>query len=135
MKKKAFTLIELIAAIAILSVLAVVIAPKVQGYKQMAKKSNFRSDAKIITNAVTAYNSDRTSELIKASDKFGDNFSNDALMKLITNHTEVTGSDVGKFKDFSIGQIKSISNGDFKVINDDIRALDGTTNIPTAPID
>jgi len=135
MRKKAFTLIELIAVIAILAILGAVLVPKITGYTQFAKRSNYRSSAKVIVNAVQAYNAGNSNNVIAVTDKFGDNVTNLALMKLINNNTQVTGKNIDKFKDFSIGQIKTISNGDFKVIGDEIKDLNGTDNIITTPID
>lgn len=57
-KKKGFTLIELIAVIAILGILAAVLVPNIIGYTNKARKAKVVADAKIIVNAVSAYNSD-----------------------------------------------------------------------------
>ena len=57
-KKKGFTLIELIAVIAILGILAAVLVPNIIGYTNKARKAKVIADAKIVVNAISAYNSD-----------------------------------------------------------------------------
>ena len=61
MKKKGFTLIELIAVIAILGILAVVLIPNIIGYTNKAKISKAQSDAGIIVRAIDTYEAE-TSE-------------------------------------------------------------------------
>ena len=56
--KKGFTLIELIAVIAILAILGAILVPRISGYSESAKKSKAIADAKILVNAVAAYNAD-----------------------------------------------------------------------------
>ena len=57
MKKKGFTLIELIAVIAILAVLAVVAVPRVIAYVDRSKKVALVENSRVIYNmAETAYN-------------------------------------------------------------------------------
>ena len=55
-KKKGFTLIELMAVIAIIAILAAVLVPTVNGYIQRAKKTAIVTQARTVVNAVEAYN-------------------------------------------------------------------------------
>ncbi|MBM7834442.1 type IV pilin protein [Clostridium sardiniense] len=57
MKKKGFTLIELIATIAILAILAVIAVPRVISYVEKSKVITVKAEAKVIYNAAeAAYN-------------------------------------------------------------------------------
>ena len=64
-KRKGFTLIELIAVIAILGILAAVLVPNIIGYINKAKVSKAVADAKTIVNAVDYYNADTTAGRIE----------------------------------------------------------------------
>ena len=55
-KKKGFTLIELMAVIAIVAILAAVLVPTVNGYITRAKKMAVINQARTIVNAVESYN-------------------------------------------------------------------------------
>ncbi|QOX63040.1 prepilin-type N-terminal cleavage/methylation domain-containing protein [Anoxybacterium hadale] len=56
-KKKGFTLIELIAVIAILGILIAVIAPRMTGYTDSAKVSKTKANVKTLVTAIEVYNS------------------------------------------------------------------------------
>ena len=57
MKKKGFTLIELIAVIAILAILAIIAVPRVITYVDRSKKVALVENSRVIYNmAETAYN-------------------------------------------------------------------------------
>ena len=57
MKKKGFTLIELIAVIAILAILAIIAVPRVMAYVEKSKKVAIQTEATTIYNAAeAAYN-------------------------------------------------------------------------------
>jgi type IV pilus assembly protein PilA len=57
-KKKGFTLVELIAVIAILGILAAVIVPRVTGYSDRARASKEKANAASIINAIEIYNAE-----------------------------------------------------------------------------
>lgn len=56
MKKKGFTLIEVIAVLAIISILFVIFTPKVTGYIKEAKKTKALSEVREVVMAVDSYN-------------------------------------------------------------------------------
>ena len=67
-KKKGFTLIELIAVIAILGILAAVLIPNIIGYTDKAKVKSAQTNAKLVLSAIESYNADTTAtELNKYS--------------------------------------------------------------------
>jgi prepilin-type N-terminal cleavage/methylation domain len=56
-KKKGFTLIELIAVIAILGILIAIIAPRMMGYTDSAKVSKTKANVKTLITAIEVFNS------------------------------------------------------------------------------
>lgn len=71
-KKKGFTLVELIAVMAIIVILATTIAPKVLGYIDKGKKTNAIEEARQVLLAVDSYNISNTGNEIKTGDKYSD---------------------------------------------------------------
>ena len=67
-RKKGFTLIELIAVIAILAILGAILVPKALGYTHKADMGKVQADAKIVLNAVQAFNADSTNTPIATLD-------------------------------------------------------------------
>lgn len=55
-KKKGFTLIELVAVVAIIGILAAILVPKIAGYMNEAKKTKVIDQARKVLLAVETYN-------------------------------------------------------------------------------
>ena len=55
MRKRAFTLIEILIVIAVLGILAAVVVPKFQEYSQKAKESAAKSNLKLFRDAIERY--------------------------------------------------------------------------------
>lgn len=55
-KKKGFTLIELMAVIAIVAILAAVLVPTVNGYINRSKKTAIITECRTVMNAIETYN-------------------------------------------------------------------------------
>lgn len=69
--KKGFTLIELIAVIAILGVLAAIVVPKMTGYSDSARLQREKSNAQSILNEVEIYNSTASTAIADTVDMTG----------------------------------------------------------------
>ena len=65
--KRGFTLIELIAVLAIISILFTVLTPKVIGYIKEAKKTKALSEVREVVLAVDTYNINATDPLVEGS--------------------------------------------------------------------
>ena len=73
-KKKGFTLIELIAVIAIIGILAAVLVPKVVGYMDDAKKSKVIAQCRTIVMAYETINAKDTASTLTTASSVADVF-------------------------------------------------------------
>jgi prepilin-type N-terminal cleavage/methylation domain-containing protein len=128
--KKGFTLVELIAVIAILAILGAVLIPRIGGYQQKARKSNLQSSAKTIVNAIYAYNADKTGTASTAVKIKDDDTVADAVASINDEVNTVviktSGDAYDALKDLEVGQLVTVSTGNFK--------LDTSGNIDTTSI-
>ncbi|MDF2503005.1 prepilin-type N-terminal cleavage/methylation domain-containing protein [Clostridium sp.] len=129
-KKKGFTLIEIIAVIAILAILGAILVPNVLGYRKKAEKSNIQTSAKTVVSAIEAYNSDKGS----INDQIGDTSESfigkitygDGIDKLIDE--EILESDKvpaclnGDKEVNSMEKLNKVASGSFSITNLDGKA-------------
>lgn len=110
MKKKGFTLIELIAVIAILAILGAVLVPKISGYQDKAKKSNIQTSAKTMVHAMQAYNADATTTI-------GDASTVAAAVALVNGESagliSTSNDSYTKLSALSVADLVGIANGKF----------------------
>jgi prepilin-type N-terminal cleavage/methylation domain-containing protein len=129
--KKGFTLVELIAVIAILAILGAVLIPRIGGYQQKARKSNLQSSAKTIVNAIYAYNADKTGTASTA-DKIEDDDSVADAVALINDEVNTvvintSGDAYDALKDLTVAKLVTVSTGNFP--------LDSSGNIDADNVD
>ena len=118
-KKKGFTLIELMAVIAIIAILAAVLVPTVSGYITRSKKTAVITQVRTIVNAVESYNATSTSG-INDNDQLGSPTGIDTAAKKLVNAELIAAGDINKLN-------TSVTIGMYKRINADSDALNKIT--------
>lgn len=121
-KRKGFTLIELIAVMAILAILGAILIPRILGYRARAQKSNLQASAKTIVNAIQAYNADKTNPSnsttdIADGDKITDvNIVSYAVTAVNKENQTVNISSPAytKLKNLTVKQLVNVANNNFK---------------------
>ena len=100
MKKRGFTLIEVIVVLGMLVTLLTVVGPKVSGYRKKANDTKLRLSAMQIVTAVEAYNLEvKEDEEIKEEDKID-------FSKLITISNEEVPKEL---LDKKLAELKTIA--------------------------
>ena len=113
-KKKGFTLIELMAVIAIVAILAAVLVPTVSGYITRAKKTAVITQARSVVNAVSVYN-----QSAAAGNQISDT-STKKMLELVSLIDLLDAKDTTKLGDATVYKI-------IKLINEDPEAANNIT--------
>ena len=116
-KKKGFTLIELMAVIAIVAILAAVLVPTVSGYITRSKKTAVVTQVRTIVNAVESYN-------ITASEPIGNTYQ----WNLTDKKIKTTLSGTGLLDDTKITSLHDdVPYSTLKSINEDTDSINKIT--------
>ncbi|WP_163193143.1 type II secretion system protein [Clostridium thermarum] len=127
MKRKGFTLVELISVIAILAILGGILVPRIAGYQAKAKKSRFQHSARNIIHIVQAYNSDKSERLsggvvnnrkVKDTDVISDIFTYAINSEINQSMVDMTSETYLGLKDLTLAQLVGVANSNFKLNSD-----------------
>lgn len=88
-KKKGFTLIELMAVVAIIAILAAVLVPTVNGYIMRAKKTAIITQIRTVVNAVESYGATANTRVSSVTD---------VTVGMLAGESDSTDSTVAHFK-------------------------------------
>ncbi|CUO75718.1 type II secretion system protein [Clostridium disporicum] len=117
-KKKGFTLIELMAVIAIVAILAAVLVPTVSGYINRSKKSAIVTQARTVVNAVESYNATSENPLIETLTDSGELPISTTLVSALPS---IVGTDILDLN--AISKLGNMTLAEAKAINFDSDAI------------
>lgn len=121
-KKKGFTLIELMAVIAIIAILAAVLVPTVTGYINRSKKTAIITECRTVMNAIETYNA-VTASAIEPNGKDKDTKVSVAIaaggvLKSLVDEKLIDDTKIAHIQDATLAQVKEINdNTDKDIIN------------------
>lgn len=119
-KKKGFTLIELVAVVAIMGILATIFVPKITGYMNEAKKTRVMDQARKVVMAVDTYEMKQNKAF--SGSKVSDVISNNITKEYLGGDGTTLESTLPNLKgDMEVSQCRDIieDNKDFKLDDDD----------------
>ena len=116
-KKKGFTLIELMAVIAIIAILASVLVPTVTGYINRSKKTAIITECRTVMNAIETYNAVTSTRIDTAADtKISEAIVAGGALKPLVDEELIDVSKIQHIKEATIAQVKEINDN----VNKDI---------------
>jgi len=118
-KKKGFTLVELLAVIAILAIIGAVLIPNLMGFKEKAHKSNIQASAKAIVSTAKNYLAESEVDLLADGTitfkeaRGGDGEETDFGKMLDLSTLKKRDAEV--LDQVPMNQMKNLANGNFTV--------------------
>ncbi len=118
-KKKGFTLIELMAVIAIIAILAAVLVPTVSGYINRSKKTAVITQVRNVITAVQTYNATADKPIVTTEDSATATTTN--VNKTVTEIQALVGEDL--VDDDSVTKLDNMNYDVMVLINEDSDAI------------
>lgn len=118
-KKKGFTLIELMAVIAIIAILAAVLVPTVSGYINRSKKTAVITQVRNVITAVQTYNATADKPIVTTEDSATATTTN--VNKTVTEIQALVGEDL--LDDDSVTKLDNMNYDVMVLINEDSDAI------------
>ena len=124
-KKKGFTLIELMAVIAIIAILAAVLVPTVNGYINRSKKTAIITECRTVMNAIETYNAVTSSPINTASDtEISEATTGEGVLVPLVTEGLIERDKITHIQNATIANVKTINDNTNKDIINKI-VLDG----------
>ena len=114
-KKKGFTLVELLAVIAILAIIGAVLIPNLMGFKDKAHKSNIQASAKAVVSTAKNYATEVDKDPLAENTQLFEYANNHSEFKDMLDLDSMKTRDAEVLLKTPMNRLKDVAQGDIKV--------------------
>jgi prepilin-type N-terminal cleavage/methylation domain-containing protein len=114
-KKKGFTLVELLAVIAILAIIGAVLIPNLMGFKDKAHKSNIQASAKAVVSTAKNYATEVDKDPLAENTQLFEYANNHLEFKEMLDLDSMKTRDAEVLLKTPMNRLKDVAQGDIKV--------------------
>lgn len=133
-KKKGFTLVELLAVIAILAIIGAVLIPNLMGFKDKAHKSNIQASAKAVVSTAKNYATEVDKDPLAEEDPLFEYANDHSEFKDMLDLDSMKTRDAEVLLQTPMDRLKEVAQGDIKVKTSDGK-VQMTIGSDTSPIE
>jgi prepilin-type N-terminal cleavage/methylation domain-containing protein len=114
-KKKGFTLVELLAVIAILAIIGAVLIPNLMGFKDKAHKSNIQASAKAVVSTAKNYATEVDKDPLAENTQLFEYANDHVEFKDMLDLDSMKTRDAEVLLKTPMNRLKDVAQGDIKV--------------------